>query len=422
MAEFLVIQAARFGDLVQTKRLLLSLATRGSVHLAVDTGLVPLAQRLFPFAIVYALAIHGQPNATALEMNRKILSRWRHMCFDAVYNCNFSGLTTALCRIFSPETVYGYRPENGGITRSPWTRLAFRLSTKRMLTPLNLVDFWAHFTDNPVPPASVNPSAKPEGRGIGIVLAGRESRRSLPIPVLARLTQTAFGALNGPKVFLFGTKTEQPAARQLLRELPAKMFDLVHDLSGKTDLTSLVDAVAGLDILLTPDTGIMHLAAHLGVPVQAFFLSSAWLHETGPYGKGHHVWQSTQQCAPCLECAHCPYNVCCGTPFTEEKMLRILANAILHASFNNPQQSQLPHKVSPIPAGLQLWYTTTDTLGAKPVLLAGEDPHAAHRNAIRAFLATQVHLPWKEHDVLPSNIQEWLCHDADWMLPQGRYC
>ena len=36
-----------------------------------------------------------------------------------------------------------------------------------------------------------------------------------------------------------------------------------------------------LDVLLTPDTGIMHLAAHLGVPVFAFFLSSAWCHETG---------------------------------------------------------------------------------------------------------------------------------------------
>ena len=33
MPKFLVIQAARFGDLVQTKRLLLSLALRGEVHL-----------------------------------------------------------------------------------------------------------------------------------------------------------------------------------------------------------------------------------------------------------------------------------------------------------------------------------------------------------------------------------------------------
>ena len=63
MPKFLVIQAARFGDLVQTKRLLLSLALRGEVHLAVDASLVPLARVLFPFAEPHALSVHGSPVA-----------------------------------------------------------------------------------------------------------------------------------------------------------------------------------------------------------------------------------------------------------------------------------------------------------------------------------------------------------------------
>ena len=39
MSDFLVIQAARFGDLVQTKRLILTLMARGSVRLLVDRAI-----------------------------------------------------------------------------------------------------------------------------------------------------------------------------------------------------------------------------------------------------------------------------------------------------------------------------------------------------------------------------------------------
>ena len=179
------------------------------------------------------------------------------MSFDAVYNCNFSGATAALCRVFEPEHVLGYRPENGGIARSPLARVAFRLSEKRALSPLNLVDYWAHFAADPVPAGAVNPPASSGGQGLGVVLAGRESRRSLPVPVLAEVVRAAYEALGGPGVFLLGSAAEQPAARQLLRRLPPKMLRSVQDLSGKTDWPALADAVSGLDALITPDTGIM---------------------------------------------------------------------------------------------------------------------------------------------------------------------
>lgn len=39
MAAFLVLQAARFGDLVQSKRLIRTLESRGHVHLGVEAGL-----------------------------------------------------------------------------------------------------------------------------------------------------------------------------------------------------------------------------------------------------------------------------------------------------------------------------------------------------------------------------------------------
>ena len=426
MAKILVIQAARFGDLVQTKRLLLSLALRGEVHLAVDAGLVPLAEMLYPFAQLHALSVHGRPQAEALARNAAVLARWRGMHFDAVYNCNFSGTTAALCRIFEVAQVCGYRPEAGGISRSPLARLAFRISERRALAPLNLVDFWAHFASDPVQPYRINPVATPGGRGLGVVLAGRESRRSLPVPVLAEVVRTAFGAMGGPRVFLLGSAAEKPAARQLMRQLPAKMLPVVEDLSGKTDWPALVDAVAELDALITPDTGIMHLGAHLGVPVLAFFLSSAWQHETGPYGEGHHVWQTSRICGPCLETAPCPHNVACGQPLAQVELLRSIV-AVLGSVKNGLPAAVIEKKSPPLAADLQLWRTGLDALGARPELLAGFDTHAAERQYVREFLAARLHVALAPTDSAvaapsPAELEQWLCNDADWMLPPGRYC
>lgn len=426
MPKFLVIQAARFGDLVQTKRLLLSLALRGEVHLAVDASLVPLARVLYPFAELHALSVHGRPEAEALARSTAVLVRWQGLHFEAVYNCNFSGTTAALCRVFEAEQVQGYRPESGGISRSPWARLGFRLSERRALATLNLVDFWAHFAPEPVESRRVNPEATPGGRGLGVVLAGRESRRSLPVPVLAEVVRTAFGAMGGPRILLLGSRTEQPAARQLMRHLPGKLLDRVEDCSGKTDWPALVDAVSGLDALITPDTGIMHLGAHLGAPVLGFFLSSAWLHETGPYGVGHYVWQTARTCGPCLETAPCPYDVACGQPLAQVELLRSIAAVLACIKSGAPSATAQAESWPPLPADLQLWRTGMDALGTLPHLLAGCDPHARERRYVRDFLAARLHLPMLDESAALApqapNLDEWLYNDADWMLPPGRYC
>lgn len=429
MSAFLVLQAARFGDLVQSKRLIRTLEQRGRVHLGVDAGLVSLARLLYPAAEVHGLRLHGRPDAAVLDENRAVFRQWRDMDFQAVYNCNFAGLTAAICRLFEAERVIGYRPARtatGGITRSAWARLAFRLSERRAISPLNLVDFWAHFAPSPLAAELINPPAKPGGQGLGVVLAGRESRRSLPLPLLGKMLQTLFSLLGGPRIRLLGTAAEQPAARKLLRLLPTKVQEKVEDLSGKTDWPGLVQAVEGLDALVTPDTGIMHLGAHLGVPVLAFFLSSAWCHETGPYGRGHWVWQASRACAPCLESAPCPYQVACLDALHGEGFLRSLAAAVR-------PESRI--KAAP-PDGLQVWRSDLDALGGVLRLHSGRDEYARQRTVTRALLADTLHLP--EVDAQNENalstapdaakhadladLRDWLYKDTDWMLPPGRYC
>ncbi|MDE7371852.1 MAG: glycosyltransferase family 9 protein [Desulfovibrio sp.] len=427
MAKILVIQAARFGDLVQSKRLLLSLAAQGAVHLAVDAGLAELARLLYPGVSVHPFAFHGHDEARAITENLPAMADLCALAPDLVYNCNFSRLTGALCRLFAPETVIGYRPapvSDGGLLRSPWARLAFQLSRRRRISPLNLVDFWAWFAPAPMAPGLVNPEARPGGRGLGVALAGREARRSLPVPVLAEVVKTLAGLLGNPRIVLLGSARERPAAHKLLRELPPRAASKVEDLSGKTDWPALVEAVSGLDALVTPDTGLMHLAAHLGVPVLAFFLSSAWAHETGPYGLGHTVWQAAPACAPCLESASCPHNVACLEVFRDGGFARQLARVFSAGGAAVPDGLELP-------AGLQCWHSGLDGLGACLRLAGGEDPDAFLREGARAVLADWLGLaPGAVEAPNPANpaqsgelrrLHEALLPDPEWMLPQGRY-
>ena len=427
MANFLVLQAARFGDLVQSKRLILSLQRKGRVHLAVDSSLAALASLLYPDVVLHPFSFHGHDEEKVLAQNFPALTALRSLAPDLVYNCNFSRLTGALCRIFPTENIVGYRPaavSQGGLLRSPWARLAFQLSHRRRLSSLNLVDFWAWFAPAPVAPEDVNPVAKPGGRGIGVALAGREARRSLPMPVLAEIVRTLSGILDSPRIVLLGSRAERGAAHKLLRLLPPRMAAQVEDLSGKTDWQVLVEAVTGLDALVTPDTGLMHLAAHLGVPTLAFFLSSAWCHETGPYGLGHSVWQSAPPCAPCLESAPCPRHVACLEAFQDAGFVR-------HLAFNLGGGAKPQDTPPALPQGLQCWRSGLDGLGATLHLAAGEDPDAFLRGGARALLAEWLGLPPglvaaptfanSEKAAELRRLHEALLPAQEWMLPQGRY-
>jgi hypothetical protein len=53
------------------------------------------------------------------------------------------------------------------------------------------------------------------------------------------------------------------------------------------------------DVLVTGDTGPMHISVAVGTPVVSMFLASAFGFETGPYSEGNIVLQPVIGCAPC---------------------------------------------------------------------------------------------------------------------------
>lgn len=415
--DVLIIQAARFGDLVQTARLVKSLQRDCQVHLGVDISLVDLAILLYPGTQIYGLHFHGKPDQEKIDKNEQIFSKWKEIKFTAIYNCNFSPLTEAVCRLFEREKVKGYRPADGtsgGILLSPWVRFAFRLAQKRVLSSLNLVDYWGNFTQNPISPESVNPTPRAGGRGIGIVLAGREARRSLSIKTLASLMDILNKIYKKPQFYLFGSQHEEPVAKKLFHAFSDPRIR-VANMAGQTNWQQLRDGLLGLDLLICPDTGVMHLGAFLGVPVMAFFLSSAWAHETGPYGTNHIIWQAAPKCSPCLESAACTEKEKCKNCFESVEFSRLFTQFLLN-----------PEKQLEFPEDLQLWKSGFDRAGVKLELLRGFDLWREGRGTARTYMKSFLGIP----DVSFKNFSEdWinlcgklLCPDDEWMLPRERYC
>jgi hypothetical protein len=84
----------------------------------------------------------------------------------------------------------------------------------------------------------------------------------------------------------------------------------VADLSGKTTVPLLQAVLAECDLLVSNDTGTIHVAAAAGVPTLGLFFSTAWFAETAPYGEGHAVLQAEIACAPCDATRICPVQKC----------------------------------------------------------------------------------------------------------------
>ena len=91
---------------------------------------------------------------------------------------------------------------------------------------------------------------------------------------------------------LLGTKNDAAIGEQIA----ASIGDHCVNRIGQTTLEQLIDELRRCRLLLTNDTGTMHLAALLGVPVVAVF-GSTEPRLTGPLGNGHTICDTMSNAA-----------------------------------------------------------------------------------------------------------------------------
>jgi ADP-heptose:LPS heptosyltransferase len=121
---------------------------------------------------------------------------------------------------------------------------------------------------------------------------------------------------------LFGTSADAERGAALETALGASCVNRI----GKTTLDELVAELSECALLLTNDTGTMHLATLLGVPVVAIF-GSTEPRLTGPLGTGHEVIRHQVECSPCF-LRECPIDFRCMKAVTVDEVVESVSSRL----------------------------------------------------------------------------------------------
>ena len=127
-------------------------------------------------------------------------------------------------------------------------------------------------------------------------------------------------------VVILGAKGEERVGQDIAARLSSRSLVL----SGATTIRELMAAVKRCSLLLTNDTGPMHIAAAFQVPVVAIFGPTDW-RTTSPFGGAHAIVRQPVDCAPCL-LRECPIDHRCMTRVTVDQVYEAATKQVVDLS------------------------------------------------------------------------------------------
>lgn len=98
------------------------------------------------------------------------------------------------------------------------------------------------------------------------------------------------------RVVVLGGDADRPLGGQIAAAAPGRCLDL----TGQLSLPGMVEWLRRCVMMVTNDTGPMHVAVALGRPVIGLFGPTEPT-RTGPYGQVAHVLRADLPCAPCMK-------------------------------------------------------------------------------------------------------------------------
>jgi len=130
---------------------------------------------------------------------------------------------------------------------------------------------------------------------------------------------------------IVGSKTDIDVANEIVALSKGNAISL----AGKTDLKELIEVIRNARFMVSNDSGPMHIAAALGIPVFAIFGPTDPL-RTGPYGEGHTIIREDIPCAPCFK--RTCNDIKCMNSLSAEKVYEIIKQR-LHSLYTQRQKS-----------------------------------------------------------------------------------
>lgn len=142
------------------------------------------------------------------------------------------------------------------------------------------------------PQAAVNR----QSRWIAIQPAARWPTKCWPAQNFAEFVRLFAEKVPDVRFAVMGGAPDKPLGEIICRAAPERVLNLC----GETTLPEMIEWLRLCSLMITNDTGPMHAAAALGIPVVALF-GPTDPHNTGPYGQLENVMRVDLPCSPCLK-------------------------------------------------------------------------------------------------------------------------
>ncbi len=274
----------------------------------------------------------GNPEYSLVGLYRKLeemLAGVRRRKFDRVINLSFSNHSALLTYLLNPTDVVGITVDEQGnrLLKNPWVRHFYNMVDNREINPFNYVDFIRKIggSRSRAPMAfAVSEAAREFAEAfcgnhgvskadwvVGIQAGASTENKRWPARSFGGLAEEFIG--KGAKVLLFGSPGERSLGEQIAEviALPQEQMGRhLIDVIGETSVQQLAALLSRCDLLITNDTGTMHMATAVGTRVVELSLGPVYFPETGPYGEGHIVIQTALPCAPCSFHVRCRNPIC----------------------------------------------------------------------------------------------------------------
>lgn len=164
-------------------------------------------------------------------------------------------------------------------------------------------------------------------RPVLVICPGAEFGDSKQWPAQHYATVSSRLIAKGWQVWIMGSTNDNDVASHILRELGASERAACHDLTGKTTLAQAIDLMSLGKAVVSNDSGLMHVAAALGLPVVAMYGSSS-ADFTPPLTDQVQLLSIDIDCRPCFERV-CPLgHKRCLVDLSPELALRALAQLV----------------------------------------------------------------------------------------------
>ena len=172
---------------------------------------------------------------------------------------------------------------------------------------------------------------------IAIAPAARWDSKTWPSTFFAEIINLINQSIEESVHFwLLGAEDERDIGESILQSTFAQN---VTSLMGKTRLPVMLELLRMSNVLLSNDSGPMHIAAALQLPVVSLFGPTDPA-KTGPFGNRHHVFRTQVTCSPCFK-RKCPLprQLCLDDVITPQEVSRCILETIQETKVNSDQCS-----------------------------------------------------------------------------------